>query len=86
VLTPNTNVEVIKNGTTYRHADFNNQREGSHATNICYAAITARSYHTGGVNVALMDGSIRFYRDSISLATWRALSTRAGGEVLNGDD
>jgi prepilin-type N-terminal cleavage/methylation domain-containing protein/prepilin-type processing-associated H-X9-DG protein len=82
VLPPNTNVVVVKNGTTYQHADFNNQREGSHATNVCYAAITARSFHTGGVNVALMDGSVRFVRDTLDLATWRSLGTRSGGEVL----
>ncbi len=84
-LTPNTNVIVVKSGTTYQHADFNNQREGSHATNVCYAAITARSYHTGGVNVALMDGSVRFMRDSLDLATWRALGTRHGSETIPGD-
>jgi prepilin-type N-terminal cleavage/methylation domain-containing protein/prepilin-type processing-associated H-X9-DG protein len=83
VLTPNTDVTVVKNGTTYRHADFSNQREGSHATNIAYVAVTARSYHTGGVNAALMDGSVRFMRDGISLATWRAYGTRSGGEVIS---
>jgi prepilin-type N-terminal cleavage/methylation domain-containing protein/prepilin-type processing-associated H-X9-DG protein len=43
------------------------------------------SYHTGGVNVAMADGSIRFLRDSTSLSTLQALSTRSGGEVLPGD-
>jgi prepilin-type N-terminal cleavage/methylation domain-containing protein len=43
------------------------------------------SGHTGGTNVALADGSIRFVRDSISLTTWRALGTRAGGEVISND-
>jgi prepilin-type N-terminal cleavage/methylation domain-containing protein/prepilin-type processing-associated H-X9-DG protein len=41
----------------------------------------ARSRHNGGVNLALCDGSARFVRDTIELATWRALATRAGGEV-----
>jgi len=42
----------------------------------------ARSRHAGGVNVLLGDGSVRFIRNSIDLATWRALGTMNGGEVL----
>ena len=30
----------------------------------------ARSRHTGGVNVAMSDGSVRFVRNSISQAVW----------------
>ncbi len=41
----------------------------------------ARSNHTGGVQLLLCDGGVRFVRDAIDLATWRALATRAGGEV-----
>jgi prepilin-type N-terminal cleavage/methylation domain-containing protein/prepilin-type processing-associated H-X9-DG protein len=47
------------------------------------AYVGARSRHTGGVNVALADGSVRFVADGIDLVTWRAMGTRAGGEVLN---
>jgi len=43
---------------------------------------TARSRHTGGVNVWLCDGSVRFVRDSIDLLTWRGLATRSGAEVI----
>jgi prepilin-type N-terminal cleavage/methylation domain-containing protein/prepilin-type processing-associated H-X9-DG protein len=43
---------------------------------------TARSRHNGGVNLALCDGSVRFVGDSIDLAVWRGLATRAGGEAL----
>jgi prepilin-type N-terminal cleavage/methylation domain-containing protein len=46
---------------------------------------TATSAHPGGVNVLMMGGEVRFVRDSIALATWRALSTRAGGEVIPED-
>lgn len=43
---------------------------------------TARSRHSGGVNVWMCDGSVRFVRDSINLTIWRGLATRAGVEVI----
>jgi prepilin-type N-terminal cleavage/methylation domain-containing protein/prepilin-type processing-associated H-X9-DG protein len=42
----------------------------------------ARSNHSGGVNVLLGDGAVRFVANGISSITWQALATRAGGEVL----
>ena len=47
--------------------------------------IAASSYHSGGANACLADGSVRFFRDSLALPTWKALGTRAGGEVVNAD-
>jgi prepilin-type N-terminal cleavage/methylation domain-containing protein/prepilin-type processing-associated H-X9-DG protein len=48
--------------------------------------LAARSYHPGGVNVALADGSIHFVSDRISLAVWKALGTRSGGEPFTSLD
>ena len=45
--------------------------------------IVARSYHPGGVLATLADGSVHFYSDTIDLVTWKALATRAGGEVVS---
>lgn len=42
---------------------------------------TANSQHTGGVNFALMDGSVRFLPATVDVVTYRAVGTRAGGEV-----
>ena len=59
---------------------------GSSATLPSYAVMTSRSYHAGNlVNVVLMDGSVRSVTSTISLATWRALGTRNGGEVIGSD-
>src|SRR5262249_48967875 len=76
---PNTVVGYPSRGTTY-DVDFVSATETSPGDT--YAAVTSRSYHTGGVNVLLLDGSVRFVSDGIALATWRALGTRAGGEVV----
>jgi prepilin-type N-terminal cleavage/methylation domain-containing protein/prepilin-type processing-associated H-X9-DG protein len=45
--------------------------------------IGAQSYHNGGVNVGFCDGSVKFIKDSISLQTWGAIATKAGGEVID---
>ncbi len=45
----------------------------------------SRSRHTGGVNSALGDGSVRFTSDSIDLIVWRAMSTAQGQEVVDMD-
>jgi prepilin-type N-terminal cleavage/methylation domain-containing protein/prepilin-type processing-associated H-X9-DG protein len=42
----------------------------------------ASSYHPGGVNAVLMDGSVRFFTNGIDLRVWRAVATRIGGEVV----
>jgi prepilin-type processing-associated H-X9-DG protein len=45
----------------------------------------ARSRHPGGVNAAMCDGSVRFFSNSITWATWQALGTSKGGEVITGN-
>lgn len=49
-----------------------------------YAAVTSRSYHSGGVvNSAFMDGSVHSIASGIDLNVWRSQATRDGGEVVN---
>jgi prepilin-type N-terminal cleavage/methylation domain-containing protein/prepilin-type processing-associated H-X9-DG protein len=42
----------------------------------------ARSRHSGGVNVLMCDGSVRFVRDNINPGIWVSISTRTGGEPI----
>jgi prepilin-type N-terminal cleavage/methylation domain-containing protein/prepilin-type processing-associated H-X9-DG protein len=83
-FTPNSVVPCTYNGVNY-DVDFASGREGATLTTPVNAAITARSYHSGLVNAAMMDGSVRTLSDAIELTVWRALSTRAGGETVDAD-
>jgi prepilin-type N-terminal cleavage/methylation domain-containing protein/prepilin-type processing-associated H-X9-DG protein len=40
----------------------------------------ASSYHTGGVNMCMSDGSVRFVSNQVNADIWQASGTRAGGE------
>jgi prepilin-type processing-associated H-X9-DG protein len=46
---------------------------------------TLSSFHPGGANVLMADGSVRFLKDSTSLTTVWALGSRAQGEVVSAD-
>jgi prepilin-type N-terminal cleavage/methylation domain-containing protein/prepilin-type processing-associated H-X9-DG protein len=82
VVPPGTYVKYTNAGIDY-DVDFVSTRDGSSATNISYAAMTARSYHTAGnVNVLFMDGSVQNIIPNINPNTWRALGTRNGEETV----
>ncbi|MBX9677173.1 MAG: DUF1559 domain-containing protein [Gemmataceae bacterium] len=48
-------------------------------------SMPANSAHTGGVNLLLCDGSVRFVSTGIAVDSWRKLGTRAGSEVSSND-
>ncbi|MEX2121267.1 MAG: DUF1559 domain-containing protein [Pirellulales bacterium] len=87
LLRPNERVLCTENFVVY-DVDWNNWQEGKDFADggagdpPTYAAVTARSYHGGIVNVAMMDGSIRSIDDQIDIGVWRAISTRDGKEPL----
>ena len=83
VFAPNTYVPYEYEGQMY-DIDFNSVQEGRADDQSTYAAITARSYHAGGlVNAGFLDGSTVSINDSIDLVTWRALGTVAGSELVS---
>lgn len=55
----------------------------SGAMRPAYGMSTARSFHGGGVNTLMGDGSVRFVGDGISKLVWRGLGTRNGGELVD---
>ena len=70
-------------GNGYPDVDINSERE--RLGGPTFAAVTARSYHPGGVNALFGDGSVHFVKSSINGFIWRALGSIAGGEVVSSD-
>ena len=58
---------------------FSDQSGGNGETTL----VSASSNHSGGVNVGFLDGSVHFVKNSVNQITWWALSTKAGGEVID---
>jgi len=59
-----------------------NQKYTCGDSSLRRAHIAAASFHSGGVNVGMADGSVRFVTDSVDFAVWQAAGTKAGGETL----
>ena len=86
-MPPNMKVAYIDSASATWDIDYNSWQEGKPASGgqaapPTYAAVTARSYHSGLVNVALLDGSVRSVSQTIEPGIWRAISTRNSREGL----
>lgn len=75
-FTPNSSLPYTNAGITYPSIDITSLRDGESTTLPTYAAVLSRSYHTGMVNVLMMDGSSRSVSDNVDLTVWRAVGTR----------
>ncbi|MFO0889518.1 MAG: DUF1559 domain-containing protein [Isosphaeraceae bacterium] len=53
--------------------------------NIAYIA-GYKSYHSGGVNFAMTDGTVRFIKQSVATSVLSGLSTRGAGEIVSASD
>jgi len=45
-----------------------------------------RSKHSGGLQFALADGSVRYIKETINIATYRAMASIVGGEIASPDN
>jgi len=55
---------------------------GNHPDAWWHEKAAARSHHSGGVNAAMVDGSVKFFSNTINFVTWRQLGTRSGQEQI----
>jgi prepilin-type processing-associated H-X9-DG protein len=76
-LTPNT-----KEPDRHGHAVEANYPPVIKSTDFGFVYAAARSYHTGGVNVLLGDGSVTFFSDTVDRLVWVAYGTSSNGESL----
>ena len=76
-------------GGTYGHVNTPNKKAcGGYASskgdlNGYDSQMTPSSFHSGGVNMLFLDGSVKFVKDSINIMTWCAIGTRGNGEVID---
>jgi len=66
----------------------NGQWQNSTAALGCRFGAAAKGFvslHSGGANFLFADGSVKFLKQSISMPTYCALGSRAGGEVISSD-
>jgi len=52
----------------------------------CTYAWGFSSFHAGGTNFVMLDGSVRLVRDGIDPAVWQAICTPEGGEPISSND
>jgi prepilin-type processing-associated H-X9-DG protein len=67
------------------NANSSNWSNCSTATASVSTLVNLDSYHAGGVNACMSDGSVKFIKNSINQSTWWSLGTRANGEVISAD-
>jgi prepilin-type N-terminal cleavage/methylation domain-containing protein/prepilin-type processing-associated H-X9-DG protein len=79
---PNSNQQDVITGGICNSLTFPLMPCTTTSTATAARLMGARSLHTGGVNAAMCDGSVRFIQNNIDYAIWQALSTSQGGETL----
>lgn len=72
--------------TLYNHVNGINRPSCTNSGLVQEGAWSAGSLHEAGANVLFADGHASFVKESSQLATWRAVGSRNGGEVVGPGD
>ncbi|WP_020467334.1 DUF1559 domain-containing protein [Singulisphaera acidiphila] len=67
------------------NAKYSNCSAGSANTLAAAGMFNMSSNHSGGANILLADGSVRFLKDSTAMPVVWSLGTRAQGEIISAD-
>ena len=70
-------------GAVYNHGGLPNMRQCQLDGFLPAGEFGPSSYHFGGVNLALADGSARFVSEAIDRSVWQATATIRGGELTS---
>jgi hypothetical protein len=69
--------------TYYNHTQPPNARKRDCVTSSLWQGhLAARSYHVGGAQIVLADGSVRFASENVDGGVWRAIGSISNGEVV----
>ncbi len=71
--------------TIYNHSNSINGFSCLNKGFVFEGAFSAGSRHPGGCHALFADGHVQFLKETIAIDVWRAVSTRAGGEVVGND-
>ncbi len=84
-----TNQDTARGGGYWHILPPNKIACNTAGTNVSYgdmgSLIGPGSRHSGGVNMAFLDGSVKFIKDSIGPQPYYGIATVAGGEVVSAD-
>ncbi len=84
MTTPNARVpDVIPSCDTTISGDSSPYLKCTENNTTADVNAAARSFHTGGVNATMCDGSVRFVSENIDGVLWKALNTRQNGETIS---
>ena len=82
---PNTSQPDVLQSPGYCNYPFQTNPPCVAATQALPMMKYARSWHPGGVNTTMGDGSVKFIKDTIAINIWRALGSTRGGEIVGAD-
>jgi prepilin-type processing-associated H-X9-DG protein len=72
-------------GASSATGEFTTSRTDGKCAVNCTNDSEIYSFHSGSANLVMMDGSVRFLKQSIEIAVVAALLTKEGGELLQPD-